>query len=123
MKHPISSERQPKILSMPFFTIEAMLKDRVFNEYVITYVDPYVQADYNRLMLLGMFSILERSGIPHYIVNFSPDFTVGFSKAMLHHDWNDMVEKFPIETDPNHFNQDGHNVLAGILDRHVSNMR
>lgn len=114
--NPVAPDKKQSIMSMPFHTVLRVLDDRVFNEFVVTYTDPYLLADYDRLILAGMFAELEKSQIPNIVVNFSPDFEVGSPDNVHHFIYPKMIKGFPVDTDPNHFNSDGHKVLANAID-------
>jgi hypothetical protein len=117
-ENPANEGNTPCIHSLPFSSI-VLKNDRVFNEFVATYDDLYIRADYFRLMLSGMFRELEESGIPHVIVNHSPAYIEGFSKKIFHYDSADMVSKFPEPKDPKHWNSNGHKYIGKLLELNV----
>lgn len=114
-EHPLKPEGS-SIRSLPISSYIAKgTPDRIFVEYVSEYVDPYLKADSDRLLVLGMLSLLEKSGIPFIVVNFSKEIGGNIFPGIHDMPWQEVSSKFPINTDAAHFNHLGHLHIATKL--------
>ena len=114
-EHPLKPTGS-SIRSMPISSFIAMGNpDRIFVEYVSEYVDPYLKADSDRLLVLGMVSLLTNSGIPFIVVNFSEEIGQNIFPGIHDMSCNELVDNFSISTDEAHFNQLGHLHIATKL--------
>lgn len=114
--NPIAPADKQAIYSMSFSSIVHRLQDRVFNDYVVKYADPLLVADQDKFIVAGMYAALEKSGINHAIINFVYDFASVLPKETFYIDWGNITKKFPIKSDPNHFNDKGHEFLTNMVD-------
>ena len=89
-------------------------KNRVLTEYVATFIDPWLKSDIDRLMILGMINQLKSSRIPYKVVNFNDDYVFSMPH-ILQYTYKFFTKHFPIASDPNHFNADGHSMLSKLL--------
>lgn len=89
---------------------------RVFVDYMTEFVDPQLKADTDRLIVLGMFSLLKESGIPFIAVNFSEELGQNLIPDIHDITWRDLATRFPVATDSTHFNQAGHMYMSKLLE-------
>jgi hypothetical protein len=114
-EHPLKPTGS-SIRSLPISSFIAMGNpDRIFIEYVTEYVDPYIKADSDRLLVLGMLSLLTNSGIPFIVVNFSEEIGQNIFPGIHDMSWKELADNFSISTDEAHFNQVGHLHIATKL--------
>lgn len=120
LTHPLNPEGSA-IRSMPISTYLALGNpDRIFVDYMYEYVDPRIKADSDRLLILGMVSLLTKSNIPFIAVNFAKEIGRDVFPEVYDVFWQDMRDKFTISTDDAHFNQTGHVYLAKKLETRFS---
>ena len=81
-------------------------------DFLLKYHSYFIKEDQDRLLVLGIFSILKESKIPFVCVNFSPMFQNNELDNTITILWSKMCELFPLDKDPYHFSSEGHKYLA-----------
>lgn len=112
-KPHVITDANHHIRSLPISSyVSSESPDPVFVDYVSEYVDPVIQADKDRLMILGILSTLEKTKIPYIAINFAEEIVMDLAPEVHKISWRYMAKEFPVDTDPGHFNQLGHNYLT-----------
>jgi len=113
--HPLLNASNT-ILSMPIATmINEDNVDSIVAEYIAEYIDIRLLSDKDRLLILGMFSLLDGSTIPYLAVNFSKKLGKKIRPEVYDVSLLSLINNYPIPTDDCHFNQLGHQYIAQLL--------
>lgn len=88
-------------------------------DFLADYHSYWIKEDQDRLMVLGTFSILEKSKVPYVCVNFSPLFQNNELDNTITVSWQKMCESYPLVKDPYHFSSKGHEYLADRIYEHI----
>ena len=90
-------------------------------DFLVDYHSYWIKEDQDRLLVLGTFSILNKSKVPYMCVNFYPPlFPNNDLENTISISYTKMCELFPLVRDPYHFSSKGHEYLA---DRVFQNMK
>lgn len=84
-------------------------------DFHIKYTNEWIRKDIDRLLMLGVFSLLEKKSIPYVCIDFCDTFNEGDVKNYINHHYLDLCKRFPLPNDPQHFNESGHEFLANQI--------
>jgi hypothetical protein len=90
------------------------------SDFLSDYHSYWIKEDQDRLMVLGTFSILEKSKVPYVCVNFSPLFQNNELDNTITVSWQKMCESYPLVKDPYHFSVEGHEYLADRISEFIT---
>jgi hypothetical protein len=78
----------------------------------LTHIDLKLKADQDKLIILGACMQLEQHAIPYVILDFGNVWTTTPNIKSISCYWETMAKDYPVEGDPRHFNQLGHQYLS-----------
>lgn len=135
----------PKIFSNTLLDINGLLKGQTHNkdgmqvlsreqkkalEYYITYLhNDHVKREQDTALAVYMHILLKQANIPHVFldpVNYfytqpEKDTTNSIEeKYFIPHNWYDFSHRYPDEQGTSHINEEGHKVVAGLIQEHFN---
>ena len=83
------------------------------------YIDSAMRRDQNRLLVIGILSLLKYSGIPYVCVDLIDIVSADYIEPVIKIHCDELIRKFPVASDSLHFNQDGHAYITDQLENFV----
>jgi hypothetical protein len=102
--------------------------NKLLEEFILsydTYINHEMRQDQNRFLVMGILNLLNNSKIPYICIDIGNIFPKDYSNNVISLSQTELTSRFPIKTDKDHFNQDGHSFISEkicqwLLDNNIS---